>query len=293
VGWGQVDDAASLEALRRSLELGITFFDTADAYGGGHTERLLGQALAGRRAGVVIATKFGNVFDEETRQITGSDATPAYIRRACEASLRRLSTDYIDLYQLHVGDYPLERVGEVRETLEALVAAGRIRAYAWSTDDPARARALAAGAHCTAVQHRLNLFEDNPAMLAVCAEQDLASINRGPLAMGLLTGKFTAQSRLPDDDVRKDWDFQQGPQAERLRQVEALRDVLTAGGRTLAQGALGWLWARAPSTVPIPGFKTIAQVEDNAGALAQGPLSTAQMAEIEAILGRPATPRAG
>jgi aryl-alcohol dehydrogenase-like predicted oxidoreductase len=285
VGWGQVDDAASRAALQRGLELGITFFDTADVYGCGHSERVLGQALAGHRAEVVIATKCGNVFDEETRQITGSDATPAHIRSACEASLRRLGTTYIDLYQLHLGDYPVERVDEVRETLEELVAARKIRAYGWSTDDPARARLLAEGAHCTAVQHRLNLFEDNPAMIALCAELDLASVNRGPLAMGLLTGKFDAQSRLPADDVRHGWDFQQGPQAERLRLLEAVREVLTAGGRTLAQGALGWLWARSPHTVPIPGFKTVAQVEENAGALAHGPLTAAQVAEIDSLVG--------
>jgi aryl-alcohol dehydrogenase-like predicted oxidoreductase len=290
VGWGQVDDAASLEALRRGLDLGITFFDTADAYGGGHSEQLLGRALAGLRDQVVIATKFGNVFDEETRQITGSDATPAYIRRACEASLRRLGTDYIDLYQFHIGDYPAEQAGQVRDTLEELVAAGKIRHYGWSTDDPARARVFAEGPHCTAVQHRLNVFDDNPAMIALLAELDLAGVNRGPLAMGLLTGKFSAGTQLPPDDVRHGWDLAGGREAERLRNLEAVREVLTAGGRSTAQGALGWLWARSAHTVPIPGFKTVGQVEDNAGALRHGPLSAAQMAEIERLLGRGGPP---
>jgi len=99
VGWGKVDDAQSIRAIHAALDLGITFFDTADVYGAGHSERVLGKALAGRRDQVVVATKFGNTFDEDTRQATGADASPEYIRAACEASLRRLNTDYIDLYQ--------------------------------------------------------------------------------------------------------------------------------------------------------------------------------------------------
>jgi len=286
VGWGQVDDAESLRAVQLGLDMGVTFFDTSDVYGCGHSERVLGQALAGRRESVVIATKFGNVFDEETRQITGADASPTAIRQACEASLRRLGTEYIDLYQFHLGDYPAEQAGEVRDTLEELVAAGKIRGYAWSTDDTARVRVFAEGPHCTAVQHHLNLFDDAPAMIALCEELNLASVNRGPLAMGLLTGKFSAQTQLPPNDVRRGWDFQHGAQATQLGQLEAVREVLTAGGRTLAQGALGWLWARTEKTVPIPGFKTREQVADNAGALRHGPLSPAQMAEINTLLGR-------
>ncbi len=286
VGWGQVDDAESLRALRRGLDLGVTFFDTSDVYGCGHSERVLGQALAGRREHVVIATKFGNVFDEETRKITGSNASPAFIRQACEASLRRLATDYIDLYQFHLGDYPAERAGEVRDTLEELAVEGKIRGYAWSTDDTQRVRVFAEGPHCIAVQHHLNLFDDAPSMVALCEELDLASVNRGPLAMGLLTGKFSAATQLPADDVRHGWDFRQGTQAEQLRKLEAVREVLTANGRSLAQGALGWLWARTEKTVPIPGFKTIQQVEDNAGALKHGPLNPAQMIQIDELLGR-------
>lgn len=288
VGWGQVNDNESIRAIHRALELGITFFDTADVYGCGHSERILGQALAGRRDRVVIATKFGNVFDEETRQITGADASPDYIRRACEASLRRLQTDYIDLYQLHLGNYDLEKAPEVREALEQLVAEGKIRYYGWSTDDPQRARVFAEGEHCVAIQQRLNIFEGNLETLRVCETHQLASVNRGPLGMGLLTGKFTPQSTLPEDDVRRTrgWDFTQGEAAERLRMLERLRGVLTRDGRTLAQAALGWLWARSQVTIPIPGFKTVQQVEENAGAMRFGPLSAEQMREVDELLGR-------
>jgi aryl-alcohol dehydrogenase-like predicted oxidoreductase len=286
-GWGQVDDQESLRALARGLELGVTFFDTADIYGCGHSERLLGQALIGRRDQVVIATKFGITFDEATRQVSGRDASPNYIRSACDASLRRLQTDYIDLYQFHLGDFDPVAAGEVRDVLEGLAAAGKIRSYGWSTDDPNRARVFAEGAHCAAVQNHLNLFDDNPAMLALCEHLDLASVIRGPLAMGLLTGKFTPESRLPADDVRHQWNFETGTRSERLEQLAKLREVLTHDGRTLAQAALGWLWARSPQTVPIPGFKTIAQVEENVGAMAFGALNPDQMRATEQML-RPA-----
>ena len=284
VGWGHVDDAESIRAIHRGLELGVTFWDTADVYGTGHSERLLGLGLAGARHRVVIATKFGRVFAEGSRQIIGKAADPAYIRRACEDSLRRLNTDYIDLYQFHLGDYDLERAPEVRETLEDLVREGKIRYYSWSTDDPQRARIFAEGEHCVAVQCQMNLFERNDAMLQLAREHNLAVIVRGPLGRGLLTGKFTPDSRLPADDVRHNWDLSRGPQAEQLERLARLRDVLTRDGRTLAQAALGWLWAISAQTIPIPGFKTVAQVEENARALDYGPLSERQVAEIEALL---------
>ncbi len=145
VGWGEVDDDESVRAIRRGVELGVTFFDTSDVYGAGHSERVLGRALAGVRDEVVIATKFGNTFDETSRVITGSDASPEGIRRACEASLRRLGTDRIDLYQLHLSDYDPVAAAEVRDALEELVADGLVRAYGWSTDDPARAAVFARG----------------------------------------------------------------------------------------------------------------------------------------------------
>jgi len=286
IGWGDVDDAESVRAIHTALDLGVTLFDTADIYGAGHSERILGQALAGKRSQVVIASKFGNQFDEATRQAIGRDASPAHIRRACEASLRRLKTDYLDLYQFHLGDYDLAQAVEVRETLEELVAAGKIRAYGWSTDDPARARLFAEGPHCATIQQRLNIFDGNAETLAVCEAANLGSLNRGPLAMGLLTGKFTADSILPENDVRFGWDLKAGAQAERLQKLAALRDVLTQDGRTLAQAALGWLWARSGATIPIPGFKTVAQVTENASALRRGPLSADQMQAIERILGR-------
>ena len=290
VGWGDVDDAESIRAIHRALDLGVTFFDTSDVYGAGHSERVLGEALAGHRESVVVATKFGNTFDEDSSQMFGSDTSPDYIRRACDASLARLRTDYIDLYQLHTG-LAADDVPAMLATLEDLVAAGKIRSYAWSTDIPAEARAFAAGAHCTAVQYSMNLLEDVPEMVAVCEELDLAGVIRSPLAMGLLTGKFTANSQLPADDIRgagASWMryFVDGkPNQQFLDQLAAIREILTSGGRTLGQGALAWLWARSTTTITIPGFKNVRQAEENASAMSFGPLTDGQMQEIAAIQG--------
>jgi aryl-alcohol dehydrogenase-like predicted oxidoreductase len=292
IGWGKVDDEESARAIRRAVELGVSFFDTADVYGCGHSERVLGKALAGARNRVVIATKFGNTFDEATKQAGGTDASPAGIRRACEASLRRLGIERIDLYQLHLGALDLAQSEEVRATLEEFVASGKIRAYGWSTDDPDRARSFAAGEHCASIQQQLNVFGGSAETLAVCERLGLASINRGPLAMGLLTGKYQADSILPADDVRgpqsPDWMrfFTNGrPTAEFLAKLRSVREILGSGGRTLAQGALAWLWGRSHCTIPIPGFKSVAQVEENAGALRFGPLTKEQVREVETLLG--------
>lgn len=287
-GWGEVDDDESIRTIHRALDLGVTLFDTASNYGAGHSERILGRALAGRRDRAVIATKFGNRADEATREWTGTDASPAYAVSSLEASLRRLGTDYVDLYQLHINDLPASAALDLIDTLEGLVTQGKIRAYGWSTDYPDSARAFAeAGPHCAAIQHDESVLKDNPAMFAVCDELDLASLNRGPLAMGLLTGSDRAVGR---DDVRgvaPEWLvwFTDGrPTPEWAARVAEIRDALTADGRTLAQGALGWLLARSPRTVPIPGCRTVAQAEENFATLALGPLPADAYAEVERLL---------
>ncbi|WP_406259381.1 aldo/keto reductase [Streptomyces chartreusis] len=292
LGWGRVDDEESVRAVRRALDLGVTFFDTADTYGAGHSERVLGRALGKRRADVVVATKWGNVFDEETRTLTGADDTPEYARRALTASLRRLDTDHIDLYQLHLSDADPARAAELRDLCEEFVREGLIRAYAWSTDDPARAAVFARGEHCAAVQHMANVLQDAPEMFALCEELGLASINRSPLAMGLLTGGRRSGQALEAGDIRsRPPEWLQGFEADGadprwLARVDALKDVLTSGGRTLGQGALAWLWARSPRAVPIPGFRSVAQAEQNAGALEKGALTGEQLAEVDRILER-------
>lgn len=293
LGWGDVDDAESTRAIEAALDLGITLFDTANVYGAGHSERVLGKAVTGKRGSVVIATKFNGIFDEESRQITGSDNSPQGIRRQCEDSLHRLGSDYIDLYQFHAGDYPLDEADSVRETLEALVAEGKIRSYGWSTDLTDRAEYFAQGPKCTAIQLQLNVLDDNPEMIALCERHNLAALNRGPLAMGLLTNKYTAETTPKDNDVRgrksPEWMkyFTDGkPSPEWLAKRDAVREILTSNGRSVAQGAIAWLWARSEKTLPIPGFRTVQQVRDNAGALDHGPLTAAQTQEIGKILER-------
>jgi aryl-alcohol dehydrogenase-like predicted oxidoreductase len=242
---------------------------------------------------VVIATKFNAVFDETTRQVTGSDASPEGIRAACEDSLRRLNTDYIDLYQFHDNDFPPEKAEPVRETLERLVDEGKIRAYGWSTDYPVRVEVFAQGPKCTAIQLQLNVMDNNSPVIALCEKYDLAALNRGPLAMGLLTDKYSANMRLGADDVRgkksPEWMkyFKDGkPNTEWLNKRDAVRAILASNGRSVAQGALAWLWARSPKTLPIPGFRTVAQVKENAGAMQFGALTTEQMQEIDRLLER-------
>jgi aryl-alcohol dehydrogenase-like predicted oxidoreductase len=291
-GWGEVDDNESIRAIHAALDSGVNFFDTAANYGCGHSERVLGQAVAGQRDQVVLATKFGYKVDEEAKTVAyydddiDSDKVVENLRQDCEDSLRRLNTDYIDLYQFHVNGYSLEKAAAVRDTLETLVAEGKIRFYGWSTDRPEAARVFAEGKHCVAIQHRLNVVMDAPEVLAVCDEFGLASINRGPLARGLLTGKYTINSTFSENDLRDSDSFRKNWIAPTLEKLAAVRDVLTSDGRTLAQGALAWIWARNEKTIPIPGIRTVAQAQENAGAMQFGPLSNDQMQEIESLLGR-------
>jgi len=275
----------SRRAIHRALDLGITLFDTADVYGAGRSERILGEALADRRNQVVLATKFGEGFDEATGAEIDVEVTPEYVARACEASLRRLGTDVIDLYILHLRDFPIDRAAAIRDALEDLVSAGKIRGYGWSTDDVERAALFAEGPHCIAIEHRLNVIEDPTEMLALCDAHDLASINRFPLVGGALTGRWSSDTVLPSSDRRSDWLADPGFQ-DVVRRAESLRPILTDGGRSYVQGALGWIWARSPRAIPIPGFRTVEQVEDTAGAMAHGPLRPEQMAAIDELLDR-------
>lgn len=284
---GATDDRETIHAIHKALDMGVNFFDTAPAYGAGHSERLFGQAFADRRDEVIIATKFGKKVDEENRwfgRYATSGEVIANIRSECESSLRRLKTDYIDLYQFHLLDFPIDQAAEVRDTLEALVSEGKIRFYGWSTNDIERSQLFAQGKHCTAIQLRLNVLEDAPELLDLCDEFNQASIIRGPLASGFLTGKYTSENfdaLLARDDFRlRDREHV----SETLKKLTAIQDILTSAGRTVVQGALGWIWARSSRTIPIPGFRTLAQVEENVNALKFGPLHEEQMIQIADIL---------
>ena len=190
---------------------------------------------------------------------------------------------------LHLNALPIAGAEPVFDTLAALRDAGKIAAFGWSTDFPDRAAALA---RCggISVQHAMNVFFRADALIPVIEGHGLLSINRSPLAMGLLGGKYDTASRIGGTDLRAqniDWldYFKNGTIAPAFaRQLDAVRDLLTTGGRSLAQGAIGWLWARSEATLPIPGFRTVDQVTDLCGALDHGPLPEAVMAEIETVI---------
>ncbi len=286
-GWGQVDDAESTRAIHAGLELGVNFFDTAANYGAGHSERILGKALFGKREQAVIATKFGFLVDEAAKTVRTDNAVIARnVRRDCENSLRRLDTDYIDVYQLHQGGLDPELAPAVMDILEELVAEGKIRWYGWSTDSSERAAIFATGEHCTSIQFDLNVYRDNPETRRIIAGHHLAGINKSPLNRGILTGKFDAASTFPENDIRHGLSFTEGVGAERLAQLDQVRDILTANGHTLAQASLAYIWALDPNMVPIPGFRSVQQVTENARAMELGPLMQEQVSAIHQILGR-------
>jgi|TARA_B110000263_G_C15305584_1_gene510197 aryl-alcohol dehydrogenase-like predicted oxidoreductase len=282
-GWGKVDDNESISGIHKAIDNGVNFFDTADIYGCGHSEKILAKAIQGKRDQMIIATKFGITFDELDRSVTGECDEPEYIRKACEASLSRLDTDYIDLYQFHLGHSDNGEI--VCKVLEDLVLEGKIRSYGWSTDSPERAKIFSEGPHCVSIQQKLNVIEGNLETLKICENNNLASINRGPLAMGILTGKFTSNTTFPSDDVRSGFmNLKKGVFAERLNNMDAISEILTSNGRTLAQGSLCWLWAKSECTIPIPGYKTVEQVIENTKAASFGPLTVDQLEEIEKLI---------
>ncbi len=284
-GWGQIDDSESIRAIHAGLDAGINFFDTAANYGAGHSETILGEALSGRRDSVVIASKFGRIVNEKEKTVyADSSQILPNVRRDVENSLRRLGTDYIDIYQLHDGQYDAQLALELREVLEDLVGEGKMRWYGWSTDLTDRARVFADGKHCTAIQFQLNALYDNLEMRQICDAFNLAGINKDPLNRGILTGKFTTKSTFPVDDIRSRTNFEDDQISRRLNAVEGMREVLTSGGRTMAQGALAYIWGLDERMIPIPGFKTVEQVLENAGAMVKGPLTDDQIQQVQKIV---------
>ncbi len=291
LGWGDVDDAESIAAVRRAVELGIRCFDTADVYGCGHSEKVLAEALSPFSETILVSTKIGNRFDESSRQMSGTVDDAAGVRGAVDASLRRLRRDRLDLVFFHVNEHPLDASEVIFDTLQELRREGKVAAFGWSTDDPVRMERFAALDGLTCVQHNMNLFvpaSDVPPLLEKC---DLFAMARQPLAMGLLSGKFgPGRHDFQSSDIRAsgpEWQtyFHGGvPDRQKLDAIEAIRELLTADGRTVAQGALAWIWAKSPRIIPIPGFRTLAQVEDNAGALEKGPLSSAAVEEIDRLV---------
>lgn len=287
LGWGRVDDKVSIDAIHCALDSGINFFDTADVYGAGHSERILGKALRGRRDNVILASKFGNQFNSETKEITGQCAEPGYIEDAIDASLIRLKTDYLDVTWFHLNDYPVEKAEEVAESLENLVQKGKIRKFGWSTDFVDRAEVFSRYKDCIGFEFDFNVFTPND-MLSFCEQRQCAAVNRGPLAMGLLSGKYSQTTEFAENDIRKhspDWMtyyIDGKPSPLLLERLARVRSLLKTDNRSLVQGALAWIWGKSPYTIPIPGFRNRQQVLELAEAMSFGPLPSELVSEVKA-----------
>lgn len=291
IGWANVDDQSSLRTLERAYELGITLFDTADAYGRGHSEELIGKTFRGRRDKIVISSKFGN--REMKDGSWGKDFSPSYLRTALEASLRRLNTDYIDLYHMHSPrDNSWMKEDTVAE-LEKLRGEGKIRAFGLSVKPPEAGdpevqalEAMNAYPELSFFQIVYNILEQAPAQsfFPRAMEMQRGIIVRVPLASGFLSGKITRETRFPKKDNRHD---RYPP--ERIESLAKLVDSLSflhiPGKRSLAQAALQYVLAHPGITTVIPGARIPEQVEANAAALEAPGLTESEMKRISKILG--------
>lgn len=264
--YGPACDSQSLAVLHHALDLGMNFLDTADMYGSGTNERLLSGLMANRRREVVLASKFGIVRDADgSRRIDGS---PAYVRQACDASLRRLDVDHIDLYYQH----RVDRSVPIEETVGAmarLVQAGKVRFLGLSEASAETIRRAAAVHPIAAVQTEYSLWsrEVEDEVLPTCCELGIALVPYSPLGRGFLTGTIRSAAQLDGSDWRRaNPRFQDQHLATNLALADALADLAQAHGYTPAQLALAWLLDRGPDVVPIPGTRSAARLTENAAA---------------------------
>ena len=280
--YGPADDQQSLATIEAALAAGIRHFDTADVYGNGHNERLLGRALAGRRQHAFVATKFGFVGDEHGQ--VAIDGRPERVKIACEASLRRLATEVIDLYYLHRRD---ERV-PIEETVGAmaeLVREGKVRYLGLSEVSAATLRRASAVHPIAALQSEYSLFTRTPerSVLPACRELGTVLVAFSPLGRGLLTGKVTSLEQLAKGDYRREMPrFAEGNLEKNLALVEALEAMAAVKNASAAQVALAWLLAQGKDILPIPGMKRQTHLEDNLGAL-RIELTPADLAQLSTI----------
>lgn len=292
LGYANAEDRESLRTIHAALDAGIRLFDTAAVYGAGHSERLLGQALKGRPDALVV-TKIGMGFDEATKQVTGDEVDPADVLPAIDRCLRRLGRDRIDILLLHQNALPVAQARPIFDEMDRARQTGKVRSFGWSTDYPESVAMMAATPGFIAAEHAMNVFVDVPTMQGTIRQEDLVALIRSPLAMGVLSGKLDARSRAGATDIRatdekwRDY-FRDGRvNPDYLTRLDTIRELLQSGGRSVAQGALGWLWAKSDRNLPVPGARTVAQIEDNAGAIEKGPLPDPVMAEVERLIDRP------
>ena len=280
--YGAADSSESLATIHRALDLGITFLDTSDVYGDGHNEELVGEAIAGRRGEVQLATKFSISRDERGRMRI--DGRPENVRACAEASLRRLGVDVIDLYYQHRVDskVPIEdTVGAMAE----LVQEGKVRHLGLSEASAASIRRAVAVHPIAALQSEWSLWTRDleEEVLGVAREHGIGIVPFSPLGRGFLTGAITSPDDFGDDDFRKNQPRFQGEAFQaNLRLVDAVRELATEKGVSAGQLALAWVLAQGEDVVPIPGTKRRSYLEENAGAEAVQ-LSADDLARLEAI----------
>jgi aryl-alcohol dehydrogenase-like predicted oxidoreductase len=278
------DDAESLATIHRALDLGITFFDTADIYGPHTNEQLLGRALKGHRNAAFIATKFGFVRDPANPQARGVNGRPEYIRRSVDGSLSRLGVDHIDLYYQHRVD-PATPIEDTVGTLGDLVSEGKIRFVGLCEVSPATLVRAHKTYPITAVQTEYSLWTRDPeaGVLAACRELGVGFVPYSPLGRGFLTGTITRPEDFDDDDYRKHSPrFQGGNFAKNRVLVEKVQALAKEKGIPASQLALAWVLAQGDDLLPIPGTKRRTYLEENVGAL-EVTLSAAELAELDAV----------
>ncbi len=283
--WGEVDDRTALATIWRAYECGVNFFDTADAYGEppGRSEELLGKALQGIRHEVFIATKVGNWARRHGHPLPYT--SPLHVIACCHASLYRLRTDYIDLYQCHIGNPTDAEIDVFLAAFERLKEQGKIRAYGISTNSLDALQRFNKHGTCATCQLDYSILNRVPErdLLPYCQENNIGVIVRGPLAMGILSGKFTPDTVFTDD-VRRSWN--EGERRERfLRRLQVVEKLkfLEKGGRTMAQAALQFVLSHPAVSCAIPGAKSPQQAEANAKA-GDGSLTDEELKAINEIV---------
>jgi aryl-alcohol dehydrogenase-like predicted oxidoreductase len=279
--YGPTDEAESVRVIHRAIDLGVSFLDTADMYGTGHNEQLVGRAIRDRRQKVVLATKFGNVRGPGG-EFLGVNGKPDYVRQACDASLKRLGVEVIDLYYQHRVD-PSTPIEETVGAMAQLVRQGKVRHLGLSEAAPQTIRRAQKVHPITALQTEYSLWSREPEdqILPTCRELGIGFVAYSPLGRGFLTGQFKRFEDIPEGDYRRRAPRFQGENFQKnLDVVERVKEIAREKRCTPGQLALAWLLARGRDIVPIPGTKRIKYLEENVGATGVK-LSAADIRRIE------------